>query len=362
MLAVSAPRELDPVARPEGLYVPALDLHLDPSTSVRRAFFSHAHGALQGCTFAEAFASPETTKLLAARFGVVVTRAIGWADSLAIDAPIGTVDLSLARAGHVLGAAQLVADTSLGRLVYAGEIRTAPGWSHAGGSVVPCDVLILDATYALPIFRFPERALLADPILAIARGCLDRKDIPVFLAQALGKTQELAALFAGAGVPFVVHPSAIAPCEVYAELGVELGDVRPWSDAGAARAAWIIPPAARAEIPKRERKRARIVLVSGAARIDAARERYDADHVVPLSDHADFDALLDVVRRSGAARVFTAFGHAAPFAAILRGLGLDARPIEVLGPDTHEAASAAAAGTARRLAVDSQAPGCENSP
>lgn len=55
-----------------------------------------------------------------------------------------------------------------------------------------------------------------------------------------------------------------------------------------------------------------------------------------LSDHADFDDLLFTVRTSGARRVYTTYGHAVPFAAILRDLGIDARPLAALGLDSHE--------------------------
>ena len=58
--------------------------------------------------------------------------------------------------------------------------------------------------------------------------------------------------------------------------------------------------------------------------VDAnCRFRYQTDAAFPLSDHADFDELIELVKRVAPTRVYTLHGFAADFAQTLRGLGLD---------------------------------------
>src|SRR5689334_6968805 len=94
-----------------GLFVPSLDLALDPHQPGRMAFVSHAHGD-HVAAVGEAglvYGSPETLALIEARRGAKLdgARAIGWDDTLEMKLEGGeTARLSIAPAGHVLGAAQ----------------------------------------------------------------------------------------------------------------------------------------------------------------------------------------------------------------------------------------------------------------
>lgn len=340
----TAPDNLAVVARSEGLYVPALDLFLDPSGPAPRAFVSHAHGDHVAYeSGAAVVASVETAALVRARFQIETMHPLAWGEPLAWRAPIGPAVLSLAPAGHVLGAAQLVADTPAGRLVYTGDYQSGPGLTHASGAPVPCDVLVIESTFGLPIFRFPARDGVRSEIAGWCAARLAAGEAPVLLAHALGKAQELCAALGEAGLPVIAHGAVLKVCKAYQGLGVSMPEIRPITAGDPEPGVLVIPPWARGQPFVKKRKNARIAYVSGWARIDAARERYDADAVFTLSDHADFDDLLFTVRASGARRVYTSFGHAAPFAAFLRELGVDARPLEALGPEAHESESKEAA-------------------
>lgn len=334
----SAPEEaLAVVARPEGLHVPALDLFLDPGAPVPRAFVSHAHGDhVAPRDGGRVLASRETAALLRARFGLATSDPLAWGEPVAWDAPIGPTVITLVPAGHVLGAAQLVADTPAGRLVYTGDYQSGPGLTHAPGSPIACDVLVVEATFGLPIFRFPPREIERARLVAWCAARLAAGETPVVLAYALGKAQEICAALGRAGLPLIVHGAALAVCRAYETLGVALPELRAITRGDVEPGVLVVPPWARSQPFVKKRKDARIAYVSGWARIDAARERFDADALFTLSDHADFDDLLFAVRTSGARRVYTTFGHAAPFASLLRDLGIDARPLEASGRDAHE--------------------------
>lgn len=340
-MVIGAEDALAAVARPEGLYVPALDLFLDPNAPVARAFVSHAHGDhVASETGAVTLSSRETAALLAARFGLAVSQPLAWGEAIAWDAPVGPSVITLLPAGHVLGAAQLVADTPAGRLVYTGDYQSGPGLTHAPGAPVPCDVLVIEATFGLPIFRFPARDGVRAEIAGWCAARLAANETPVLLAYALGKAQELCVALGEDGLSIIAHGAVRKMCAAYSAIGVPLPETRAAVPGDAEPGVLIVPPWARGQPFVKRRKNARIAYVSGWARVDAARERFDADAVFTLSDHADFDDLLFTVRTSGARRVYTTYGHAAPFAAILRDLGIDARPLEAHGRDSHEEVAA----------------------
>ncbi|MGI0000371.1 MAG: MBL fold metallo-hydrolase RNA specificity domain-containing protein, partial [Nitrososphaeraceae archaeon] len=51
------------------------------------------------------------------------------------------------------------------------------------------------------------------------------------------------------------------------------------------------------------------------------------DHALPLSDHCDFNELIQVVKKCNPKKIFTIHGFAAEFARILNGMGYNAIPI-----------------------------------
>jgi putative mRNA 3-end processing factor len=311
--------------RPAGLYLPALDLWLDPSRPVARAFVSHAHGdhaAAEVARVSALFASPETLALIEPRRGRPTgARPIGWNESieLPVDAAFGggTARLSVAPAGHILGAAQLVLDHPRGRLVYTGDYRSGPGATHATGAPIACDELVIESTFGLPIFRWPAREATLDAIVAFCRACLDAGETPVLLGYALGKAQSLVRLCLDAGLPVVAHGAVVRVCAVYEALGVAMGvkdgallPYAQWIEAGRKRtpAVLVTPPWTAGQPMVRKLKGARVALVSGWAMIDAAIERRRADAAFALSDHADHDDLLATVRATGARRVHVTHG------------------------------------------------------
>jgi Cft2 family RNA processing exonuclease len=60
----------------------------------------------------------------------------------------------------------------------------------------------------------------------------------------------------------------------------------------------------------------------------ASRAELDADVLIPMSDHADFDDLLAHVRDVGPERVLTHHGFAREFARILSEKGIDAAALQ----------------------------------
>jgi Cft2 family RNA processing exonuclease len=86
----------------------------------------------------------------------------------------------------------------------------------------------------------------------------------------------------------------------------------------------ITPPStSRTSMVRGIRKR-RVIYLSGWAMRSASRSELDADVLIPMSDHADFDDLLAHVRDVGPERVRTHHGFAREFARLVSERGVDA--------------------------------------
>ena len=62
---------------------------------------------------------------------------------------IGGVDMRLAPAGHILGSAQVVLEYKGQRAVVSGDYKRQPDPTCAPFELVPCDLFVTEATFAL---------------------------------------------------------------------------------------------------------------------------------------------------------------------------------------------------------------------
>jgi len=158
------------------------------------------------------------------------------------------------------------------------------------------------------------------------RRALDTGVTPVLLCHALGKTEEVMLALAPYGFTFALEKRC-APCaREYANAGrplpdwVELdGEVEPGRVV-------ISPPAGKDEV--RRLGRYRTALISGWAKDAEFARMFGADAAFDLSDHCDFDELMEVVERSGADQVYTVHGYTEDFARHLRKRGIRASALE----------------------------------
>ena len=89
----------------------------------------------------------------------------------------------------------------------------------------------------------------------------------------------------------------------------------------------LAPPAALRSVWSRRLGEFEAAFASGWTRLRGYRRRYGYARGFELSDHADWPALLQTIRASGARRVLTTHGYTEPLARFLREQGLDAEAI-----------------------------------
>ncbi len=166
----------------------------------------------------------------------------------------------------------------------------------------------------------------------MVRSTLAADETPVLHLYPLGKGQEISRLLTSAGIPVLQHPIVYAVSQVYQECGVDLGDVRPY-DKETVPQGRVPPGHAVVTIPRGASKfrlqgirRPVTIAVTGWAIDSSAKYRLGVDHALPLSDHADYDELLETAERVGATEIYCTHGPR-EFVDHLREAGYPAMPV-----------------------------------
>ena len=148
----------------------------------------------------------------------------------------------------------------------------------------------------------------------------------MLLCHALGKTEEVMLALAPYGFEFALEKRCVPCAQAYAGAGRPLPD---WIelDGDAIAAAWSSHRRSGKDEVRRL-GRYRTALVSGWAKDAEFARLFGADMTFDLSDHCDFDELMDVVERTGADQVYTVHGYTEDFARSLRKRGIRASALE----------------------------------
>lgn len=310
----------------DGLMLTRPRLAIDVQRRQPRAFVSHAH-ADHIARHEIAFCTPSTAALYRLRLGM--NRRVR---EMAYGEP---VDLHGARltalpAGHCLGSAMLHVDDGRQTLLYTGDFKLGESLTAVEADPPRADLLVMETTFGHPRFRMPPRGEVIAQLLEIVHRAFDQGKTPVVHAYALGKSQEVTAIFTRHGVPVLQHPTIYEVSRVYEQCGMNLSgdDASVGEYRGAPLAGHVVVTLPRGmpafRLPGMGATES--IAVTGWAIDPSTRHRQRVDHALPLSDHADFDELVELVRRVEPSRIATTHGPAG-FDERLRELGFNAAPL-----------------------------------
>ncbi|HEY3741132.1 MAG TPA: hypothetical protein VGL53_14875 [Bryobacteraceae bacterium] len=314
---------IEPVFASQGIHIPAIDLWLDSREPVAANWISHAHGDHAQPGHGRVWATPHTMSLYRLRFPETASAQLDEVDFNQSWQWNGA-RLTPYPAGHILGAAQLLIECKGERLIYTGDIKLRPPMLGDATVSVECDRLIIESTFGLPIYHFLDREPAIARIERFARECLSDGVTPVLFGYPLGRGQEIVSALCNAGIPTAVHGAIARLIPEYERAGYQFPNWEPYVSTIAPDRALVLTPVMR-DIVQASARDTRIAYVSGWAALDNARARRGAEELIPYSDHADFNELLELVTRSRAKRVDVVHGYTEPFARILRQRGIDAQ-------------------------------------
>lgn len=316
-----------------GLYCPEGDFYIDPMRKVDRAIITHGHSdhARKGHT--HVLATEPTLRFMAMRYG---KNFAGSSQSLIEGDPlkIGDVTVTLLPAGHMLGSVQIRIEKDGASIVAAGDFKRSADPTCPEFEVRPCDIFITEATFALPLYRHPPPSEEMAKLFTSVEIFQDRPHL--IHAYSIGKAQRVIALLREAGFdrPIYVHKAISNATPVYEDAGVPLGELKTLpeeiSDPNAFDGEIVLSPPGGATDALVNPISS---FASGWMRIKSAARGRGGSLPLILSDHADWDELVDTVKDVEAQKIWITHGREDILAAHLQeSLGVEAVALKDVHP------------------------------
>ncbi len=282
-----------------GLKLTNADLAIDFRRRQPRAFVSHAHSDHMA-RHELALCTPETAALYQLRLGPRRTHAMPYRQPI----DWAGVRLTTFPAGHCLGSAMLLAEDGNRSLLYTGDFKLRPSLTAAAAELPHADTLVIESTFGDPAYRLPPREETIAEFIALVRRVLAEEKTPVIQGYVLGKSQEVTRLLTDHGIPVLQHGTIFEVSQKYEELGCPLGRFELFR--GLVKPGWaVIVPVGTypGEIPNAVR-----FAVTGWAMDRGAKYRLGVDHAIPISDHADYDELIEAIDRVAPREIYCTHG------------------------------------------------------
>ncbi|MCG8450208.1 MAG: MBL fold metallo-hydrolase [Pirellulales bacterium] len=306
----------------KGLFLTAAGLAVDVSRRQKCGFISHAH-ADHIASHELALCTPETAALYRHRRGARLrTREMPYRQPL----ELGPLRLTTYPAGHCLGSAMLLAEDGQQSLLYTGDYKLGPSATSEPAELAPADILVMESTFGKPQYQMPPREEVVGELITLVERTLAEERTPVIHAYALGKSQEVTKLLTTAGIPVVQHPTIYAVSKVYAACGRDLGEVKMAQGKVPSGHAVVTLPQGMKGYRLAGITQPVSIAVTGWAMDSSTKYRQQVDYALPLSDHADFNQLLETAERVGAQAIYCTHGPR-EFVEHLRLRGFNAFPV-----------------------------------
>ena len=207
-------------ASERGLECSAGDFVIDPWKRTGTAVITHAHADHARPVADVYYAAESSVALLKRRLGEDQDiRGLRFGESLALC----STRVSLHPAGHVLGSAQVRVQHRDDVWVFTGDFKRDPDPSCEAFELVPCNTLITEATFALPIYRWQPGPVVAAEIARWWQDMQIAHRPAVLFAYSLGKAQRvLSELSAFTDRSVFLHGAVHALTEIYREAGISM--------------------------------------------------------------------------------------------------------------------------------------------
>jgi putative mRNA 3-end processing factor len=284
---------------PTGLYCVYGDFYLDPQQPVKEAVVSHAHGdhAIGGsqnvyCTAATAtFMKHRYRKFAAVDF---------FTKTYNEPFKIKDVTITFYSAGHILGSAQVLMEYKGVKYLYTGDYKIEPDSTCEPFEFVEADVLITESTFANPDTKHPS------PIDEIKK--LNETNANIMLGSyALGKSQRIIQLL-NEYCPtknIMVHHSIMPFVKIYEDYGVKVGNYKMYDRKAMKNnqehQVYIVPPM----VFHSYHKAINVVRVFASGWKNLQQQNGISLYI---SDHADWDAILETIEKVKPTQVWTLHG------------------------------------------------------
>lgn len=321
----------------KGLYCPQGQFYIDPWKPVDKAVITHAHSdhARWGSKY---YLCHHLTKpILQLRLGDNPYETVEWNETVLMNG----VKVSLHPAGHIIGSSQIRVEHGGEVWVVSGDYKTENDGISGAFEPVSCHTFITESTFGLPIYKWKPQPEIFDDIKNWVLVNNAAGKTSVLIAYSLGKAQRIMAPLAQTGLPIFLHGAVFNVHEALTKNGIQLPAVQRVQSTTTKAATQgnivIAPSGADGSNWIKRFAPYSVGVCSGWMQVRGNTRRRNADAGFALSDHADWEGLLNAVKATGAEKVFATHGFQAAFSRYLNEQGIEAAEVKTeYGNDEEE--------------------------
>lgn len=248
---------------------------------------------------------------------------------------INGVYFKLLDSGHIIGSRSLLIETKNKRIFYTGDVCDKHRFYLKAAEIPRSDIMIVESTFGIPEYQFPSVMDVIERSTEWIREQLESGYSVALFGYPLGKAQIISKIVENFNLPIIVHDKIFDINEICKRHGFTMNTYLQYSKSldilEKEQFIGIFPSSSRyinflnirqSKIPIKK------AAFSGWAINPKYKDELGVDEAFPLSDHADFNGLIKIVKQSSPEKVYTVHGFATGFAKILRErFGFDAQPL-----------------------------------
>lgn len=240
-------------------------------------------------------------------------------------------DFSMVDTGHILGGRGLV----FGDTFYTGDICTRNRGFMMGAIIPNCKILITECTFGMPEFIFPRIDETVKKVNDIISEIYSKGRPVILFGYELGKAQILSYLFAH-WQPYY-HDSIKRVNELYKKFGIPLIDSIGHTEAERTglldKKPWLmIAPnlGSKNQFVQHMKSKYDAITIGFSGWVQSNKFSFarQHDYSITLSDHCDYNELVEMVKKASPEKIYTIHGFVEEFANDLSKMGFDAQPLK----------------------------------
>ncbi|MGI9527414.1 MAG: ligase-associated DNA damage response exonuclease [Weeksellaceae bacterium] len=319
----------------KGIYCVPGKFYLDPWRPVDYAIISHGHADHARSGMKHYLCHHYTKPIIKHRIGLdIAVESIGYNDPIHING----VKVSLHPAGHLIGSAQIRLEYKGEVFVFSGDYKVDEDDISTPFEPVKCHTFVTESTFGLPIYKWQKNEAYKELLTNWIRNNQAVGKTSVFFGYSLGKAQRIMKLIEGVD-DIYVHNAIDNLNKAIKSTGLKIPDYHgiDWNNRKEMDGKIVVvPPALLGSNMIKKVPNAATAICSGWMQIRGNRRWKSVDAGFPISDHADWDGLIQAVKETEAEKVFVTHGSQATFSKYLNEIGIEAYELKTEYGDNEE--------------------------
>jgi putative mRNA 3-end processing factor len=307
-----------------GIYCAKADVYLDPWRKVDKAIISHGHADHSRWGNKKYITHHDNIPIMKHRLGEIDVMGKAYGESFTIN----TVKFSLHPAGHVIGSSQIRVEHQGEVWVFTGDYKDEADGVCTPYDPVKCHTFITECTFGLPAFKWKPQAEVMAEINEWWQSNKADGRTSVLFGYSLGKAQRLLKHL-DTNIGEIYTHGAIENMTNVLRTRVDFPETklitRETTKKELSGNLVLAPPSAHGGTWIRKMVPYVTASASGWMTFRGARRRRAIDKGFVMSDHCDWDGLLNSIKATECEKVICTHGYTDIFSRYLREIGYDAR-------------------------------------